>query len=448
MGVLIIPSSSSCAWRETHTRAGGSTSAGNSFATETMVARSATNSRQWLQAATCARASSGRGARPSCSTANSTSLHCMTLHSAEAGAGCLPRSTSLKSFRRKPWCFAAKSLTQPPDCAHCSSIIMRRLSFCRMAYFPCLLADLFLEQVPQTCARLVQLRLRISHRASHDVRDLVVFVPLDVMQYEHGPVARRQLLNRSFQIDPVDGATQAQVRRADVLPGAARFIIGIRRFFERGHWERLLSQPHQHYVDRHPVQPGREGRLPAEGPNLAEKLQKSFLHQVFRIGGVIHHAQAQCVDAAAMQVVQKLKSRSISGLGQTDGLRFSHRFGGLPRGRRFGIAWSSSGQRSNSGASTSSDAPNTPLSCPVRSPHVLNRHPLRGAYSRARCPVPCGRAGLIILPRLRSQTQSPSPQRLGAIRTPSRTPCSKNGASTSPAGPTPQADATAKPAAH
>src|SRR5258708_4261486 len=64
------------------------------------------------------------------------------------------------------------------------------------------------------------------------------------------------------------------------------------------------------------MQPGRKGRLSAEGPYLAEELQKSFLHEVFRIGRVIHHAQAQSVNAAAMQVVQKLKSRSISGLGQ------------------------------------------------------------------------------------------------------------------------------------
>src|SRR5260370_1001861 len=186
---------------------------------------------------------------------------------------------------------------------HCSSIIMRRLSFCRVAYFPCLLADLFLEQVPQTRTRLMQLRLRISYRASHNFRDLVVLVPPDGMQYEYGPVARGQLLNRTFQIDPVDGATQAQIRRADVLPGAARFIVGIRCFFERGHRERLLAQPHQHHIDCHPVQPGREGRLSAEGPNLAEELQKGFLHQVFRVGRVIHHSQAQSVDASAMQVI-------------------------------------------------------------------------------------------------------------------------------------------------
>src|SRR5258708_22332777 len=129
------------------------------------------------------------------------------------------------------------------------------------------------------------------------------------------------------------------------------------------------------------MQPGRKGRLSAEGTYLAEELQKSFLHEVFRIGRVIHHAQAQSVNAAAMQVVQKLKSRSISGLGQTDGFRFSHRLGGLSRGRRFGIAWSGSGQRSNSGASTTSDAPNASLSCPDRGPHILTRHPPTQALS-------------------------------------------------------------------
>src|SRR5712692_7240659 len=173
---------------ETHTRAGGSTSEGHSFATETMAATSATNSWQRPQVATCASAASGSGARPSCSTTISTSLHCMTLHSAGAGAGGLPRSTSLKSLRRKFLMFRREVAYTALDCAHCSSIIMSHLGFCRMAFFPCLLAYLFLEQVPQTGPRFMQLRLRISHRASHDVRDLVVLVALDIMQHEHGPV--------------------------------------------------------------------------------------------------------------------------------------------------------------------------------------------------------------------------------------------------------------------
>src|SRR5260370_35369135 len=167
----------------------------------------------------------------------------MTLHSAGACAGCKPRSTSLKSSRRNSLIFRREVAHTPLIGPHCSSIIMRRLSFCRMAYFPRLLADLFLEQVSQTRARLVQLRLRISHRASHDVRDLVVLVPLYVMQYEHGPLTLWQLLNRSLEIDPVDSATQAHIRLADVHHGAARFIIGGRCSFMRGYWQRLLA-PH------------------------------------------------------------------------------------------------------------------------------------------------------------------------------------------------------------
>src|SRR5713226_2858564 len=67
------------------------------------------------------------------------------------------RSTSLKSFRRKFLIFRREAVYTPLNCAHCSSIIMPRLGFCRVAFLPRLLAYLFLEQVPQTCARLVQL---------------------------------------------------------------------------------------------------------------------------------------------------------------------------------------------------------------------------------------------------------------------------------------------------
>src|SRR6184192_1182720 len=175
---------------ENHTRAGGATSASNSFATETMAARSPTNSWQRLQAATCALAASGSGARPSCSTTISTSLHNMILHSAGAGAGCLPVRLLSNRFGAQIPDVLPLSRSHTLNCTHCNSIIMRRMGFCRMALLPCLLAYLFLEQVPQPSTRFMQLRLRISHRASHDVRDLVVLVALDVMKHKHRPVAR------------------------------------------------------------------------------------------------------------------------------------------------------------------------------------------------------------------------------------------------------------------
>jgi hypothetical protein len=51
------------------------------------------------------------------------------------------------------------------------------------------------------------------------------------------------------------------------------------------------------------MQPRRESRLTAESANLAEELQKSFLHKIFRIRGVVDHPEAKGVNAAAMEAV-------------------------------------------------------------------------------------------------------------------------------------------------
>jgi hypothetical protein len=68
------------------------------------------------------------------------------------------------------------------------------------------------------------------------------------------------------------------------------------------------------------MQPGGEGRFAAKSANLAEKLKESLLHQVLRISGISDHPQAEGIDPAAMELVKKLKSSCISGLGQTDSL--------------------------------------------------------------------------------------------------------------------------------
>jgi hypothetical protein len=75
------------------------------------------------------------------------------------------------------------------------------------------------------------------------------------------------------------------------------------------------------------VQPRRKGRLSPKCADFAKELKESLLHQVFRIRRIIDHPQAQSVDAAAVKLVQKLKSRGITGLGQTDGNRLSQRLG-------------------------------------------------------------------------------------------------------------------------
>src|SRR5260370_32600549 len=231
-GFLIISSASSCARRRTHTRTGGSTSRGNSFATATMAAQSESNSRQGRHPAKCQRAASGSGARPSRSTAISTSLHCIALHSKRTTPGKLSRSTSFNSFRCNSLMFRREVACTPVRCAHCSSIVACHLRFRGMAFLSRLLAHFFLEQLAQTRARLVQLRLRISHGTSHNVCYLVVLVPLDVVQHKNRPVARRKLLNRSLQIGPVHRAPQAQILGANVFPCAACFLVWLPRSFQ------------------------------------------------------------------------------------------------------------------------------------------------------------------------------------------------------------------------
>src|SRR5260370_18721545 len=93
----------------------------------------------------------------------------------------LLHSTYPKPFRRKSLMFRREVAHTPLNCAYSSSILMRRRGFCGMAFLPCLLAYLFLEQVPQPCTRFMQLRLRISPPKSHDFPDFFVPVPLAPM---------------------------------------------------------------------------------------------------------------------------------------------------------------------------------------------------------------------------------------------------------------------------
>ena len=147
----------------------------------------------------------------------------------------------------------------------------------------------------------------------------------DIMQDKDGPVSRRKPFDGALQIDAVHGSAEPQIWRTDVFSWAACFLIGFRRFFQRSRRERLLTQPHQDHVHRHPVQPSGKSRLATESPDLTEELQKRFLHKVFRVGRVANHSQAQGIDAAVVEPVQMLKRRGVSGLGQTDGFRFSRR---------------------------------------------------------------------------------------------------------------------------
>jgi hypothetical protein len=84
---------------------------------------------------------------------------------------------------------------------------------------------------------------------------------------------------------------------------------------------------------------------PRKVPILRKELQECFLHQVFGVGWISDHAQAQGVNAAAVHLVEKLKSRSVSRLSEADGLRFAQR--NRLADSLLGLGWSFLGQQSN-----------------------------------------------------------------------------------------------------
>jgi hypothetical protein len=52
-----------------------------------------------------------------------------------------------------------------------------------------------LQQIAKLLASLVQLRLRIPNRATHDFGDLAVFQPIEIVEHEGLSVTRWQLAN-------------------------------------------------------------------------------------------------------------------------------------------------------------------------------------------------------------------------------------------------------------
>jgi len=80
---------------------------------------------------------------------------------------------------------------------------------------------------------------------------------------------------------------------------------------------------HQHHVDGHSMQPGREGRIAAKGADFAMQLQKCLLSQIFRFCNIAQHSQAERIHSALVHVIENLKRRSIALLRQRDRRQFA-----------------------------------------------------------------------------------------------------------------------------
>ena len=76
-----------------------------------------------------------------------------------------------------------------------------------MAFLPGLLANLLLQKVAQSGARLVQLGFRVPDGTAHDACNLVVLIALNVVEHENRSVTGWQPFDGSLKVDAVHSST-------------------------------------------------------------------------------------------------------------------------------------------------------------------------------------------------------------------------------------------------
>src|SRR5205085_8156954 len=137
--------------------------------------------------------------------------------------------------------------------------------------------------------------------------DLLVLVAFDVVEDEGGAVAGRQLpqgLVERHAVNewhPLEAARRAAVRE------------DLRRRILKGVLPARLApaETHQDLVDREAVKPGGELRLAAETSDLAVQEDEDVLRDVFGLGDVLRHAQAEAVDEPVVEAVNLLEGARV-----------------------------------------------------------------------------------------------------------------------------------------
>src|SRR5205085_4464216 len=138
----------------------------------------------------------------------------------------------------------------------------------------------------------MELRLRRAFGDAEYVSDLVVVVPLDVVQDEDGAIAGRQLRDGALKGDAINDRHLVRVLRA------AHDLHGRLALFGRKLGPCAPApKVHEHLIDREPMQPSGEGRLAAKTADLVEEMREDVLRQVFSFGRVAEHAEAERIDA-------------------------------------------------------------------------------------------------------------------------------------------------------
>jgi hypothetical protein len=139
-----------------------------------------------------------------------------------------------------------------------------------------------------------------SRRSTQDLRDLVVFVPLDVVKNERLFVSVRQLVDDPFQINAVIYATPAEVRSAHLHKRFGVLFAGRGSLTKRYRGMLLLANSHEHNVDGQPVATRWKSMIRREKFGSCGTTARRHPVSSLRCDGVAHHPQATAIHPAAV----------------------------------------------------------------------------------------------------------------------------------------------------
>jgi len=159
----------------------------------------------------------------------------------------------------------------------------------------------------------VELGFAVSDGAFEHSGDFIVLVPFNIVQNEDEAVTGGQVGDGALESEAINGSAEGEVWRAEASSWSVG-LSGLHGLIERGELKAFFAEVHEDDVDGESMEPGGEGRIAAEGCDLAVKLQEGFLGEVFSLSDVVDHAEAEGIDAALVLGVELRECLMVTGL--------------------------------------------------------------------------------------------------------------------------------------
>jgi hypothetical protein len=137
---------------------------------------------------------------------------------------------------------------------------------------------------------------------------------LDIVKEINAAIAGGKRSNSAINSKTVDRSSLCQITSSKASAGMFFGNICC-QVIERYKRHDALAQMHQHSIYSQPVQPSAKDRIASKQSDLAVRLQKCFLHQIFSQRGITNHAHAYREYTSFVLQVELRESVMVTGLG-------------------------------------------------------------------------------------------------------------------------------------